>query len=194
MDVTIEDQLIVDNLDVAAVTGGTYRAYVVTTLPVYVSDGAMTISLTSSLGTVMISGLEVMASANLVTHRINSGSTSNTLVTMNSVTWSKDTHALSGAVSNRCAANNSTNSIYCSSRYFRTSIGTPLRYQIPVPYNNALYALRLHFNEHVSTVRHLDVAGPCARRCPTHIYVYIFLWRRWTHKNVVSYSHWRTSV
>lgn len=174
MDVTIEDQLIVDNLDVAAVTGGTYRAYVVTTLPVYVSDGAMTISLTSSLGTVMISGLEVMASANLVTHRINSGSTSNTLVTMNSATWSKDTHALSGAVSNRCAANNITNSIYCSSRYFRTSIGTPLRYQIPVPYNNALYALRLHFNEHVSTVRHLmllDLARPGVQL----IYIYIFV-------------------
>jgi Malectin domain len=147
--VYIEDQLVVDNLDVVAATGGALRALVITTLPVYVSDGTLTITMNATVGQVMISGIEVIASANTVTHRINCGSTSNTLIRMNDITWSKDMFALSGATSNRCTKSNITDSIYCSSRYFRTSLGTPLRYNIPVPYNNAWYALKLYFNEHV---------------------------------------------
>lgn len=150
MDVTIEDQVVVKNLDVVAVMGGPFRAHVITTLPVPVSDGTLTLTLSATVGQAMISGLEIIESANIVTHRINCGATSNKLITMNGDTWSKDTFAASGAVSNRCTKLNITNSIYCSSRYFRTSLGTPLRYNIPVPYNNALYALKLHFNEHVS--------------------------------------------
>lgn len=160
----IEDQLVVDNLDVVAVTGGTFRAHVLTTLPLYVADGVLTITMNATVGQVMISGLEVLASANVVTHRINCGSTSNTLVTMNGITWSKDMFALSGATSNRCTRSNITNSIYCSSRYFRTSLGTPLRYNIPVPYNNALYSLKLHFNEHVRTI-YFMVGSRCLPKC-----------------------------
>ena len=149
----IEDQLVVDNLDIVAVTGGSLRAHVITTLPLLVTDGILTITMTASIGQVMISGIEVMAAANIVTHRINCGTTSaTTVVRMNNVPWNRDQFALSGATSNRCTKLNITNSIYCSSRYFRTSSGTPLRYNIPLPYNNALYTVRLHFNEHVREV------------------------------------------
>ena len=150
MNVMMEDQLVVQNLDLVAVTGGPFRAHAITTLPIPVNDGTLTITLSATVGQPMISGLEIIEAANIVTHRINCGATSNTLITMNGNTWSKDQYAASGATSNRCIKNNITNSIYCSSHYFRTSLGTPLRYNIPVPYNNALYALKLHFNEHVS--------------------------------------------
>jgi hypothetical protein len=149
MNVYIENQLVVDKLDVVAVTGGTFRAYVITTLPILVTDGTLTMTMNTTVGQVMISGIEVIASANIVTHRINCGSTSNTLVRMNDVTWNKDAFFASGAASNRCTTLNITNSIYCSSRFFRTTSGTPFRYNIPVPYNNAIYSLRLYFNEHV---------------------------------------------
>lgn len=175
MDVYIEDRLVVDNLDVVAVTGGSFRAHVITTAPLIVSDGILTMTLNTTVGQAIISGIEVMASAQLVTHRINCGATSNTLVTMNNVTWSKDMYALSGATSNRCSkTNTTTNTIYCSSRYFRTSLGTPLRYNIPVPYNNALYVLKLHFNEHVRRF----MGGVCSN---CHIYTrlthFLFIWR-----------------
>jgi Malectin domain len=77
--------------------------------------------------------------------RINCGST--TPVTMNNVTWNHDENAMSGAPYNTCG--NTTNSIYCSSRYFRTKKGTPFQYNIPVPVNNTSYQLRLHFAEYV---------------------------------------------
>ena len=66
----IEDQLVVDNLDIVAVTGGSLRAHVVTTLPLLVTDGILTITMTASTGQVMISGIEVMAAANIVTHQL----------------------------------------------------------------------------------------------------------------------------
>jgi Malectin domain len=77
--------------------------------------------------------------------RINCGST--TPVTMNNVTWNRDEYAMSGALYNTCG--NTTNSIYCSSRYFQTKKGTPFQYNIPVPFNNTSYQLRLHFAEYV---------------------------------------------
>jgi Malectin domain len=78
-------------------------------------------------------------------YRINCGST--TPVTMNNVTWNRDEYATSGAPYNTCG--NTTNSIYCSSRYFQTEKGTPFQYNIPVPFNNTSYQLRLHFAEYV---------------------------------------------
>jgi hypothetical protein len=152
MDFSIENQLVINDLDVVAVAGGIFTVYIVTTVtPIFIRDGTVTFTMRASVDAVILSAVEVMASANIVTHRINCGSSSNTPVIMNNVSWTKDVYALSGATSNRCTANNVTNSIYCSSRYFSATIGTPLRYNIPVPTNNALYALRLHFYEQVNT-------------------------------------------
>ena len=153
MDFTIEDdQWVRDDLDVVAETGGRYRILTITTTtPVFVRDGTVTITMNAVVDAAILSAVEVIASANQPIHRINCGATSNTPVIMNQVSWTKDAYALSGARSNRCAANNITDSIYCSSRYFSATFGTPLRYSIPVPYyqsNNARYAVRLHFNEH----------------------------------------------
>ena len=151
MDFYIEDQLVLNDFDVVAAAGGSLRAHVVTMAqPFYITDGDVTITMSASTNTVVISAVEVISSANLVVQRINCGATARTPVMMNKVSWSKDAYALSGALSNRCGTN-ITNSIYCSSRYFGALIGTPLRYSIPVPYNNTLYALRLHFNEQVNT-------------------------------------------
>lgn len=150
MNITIENEVVLNNFDVVAVTGGRLRAHIITTLPQLVTDGVLTINFKSIIGPPIISGVEIIQSANLVTHRINCGALSNTLTVVNGTTWSKDQFALSGGTSNRCTKLNVTNSIDCSTRYFRTSIGTPLRYNIPVPYNNSLYALKLHFLEHVS--------------------------------------------
>jgi Malectin domain len=151
MDFYIEDQLVLNDFDVVAAAGGSLRAYVVTIAqPIFITDGGVTITMSASTNTAIISAVEVIASANLVTHRINCGATSKTPVIMDNMSWSRDAYALSGALSNRCGTT-TTNSIYCVSRYFATSIGTPLRYSIPVPYNKALYAVRLHFNEQVNT-------------------------------------------
>jgi hypothetical protein len=78
-------------------------------------------------------------------YRINCGSTTSAI--MNKVTFHPDQYSLSGAMYNTCG--NTTNNIYCTSRYFRTTKGTPFRYNFPVPYNNASYQLRLHFAEQV---------------------------------------------
>ena len=195
----IEDQLVVDNLDIVAVTGGSLRAHVITTLPVLVTDGILTITMTASIGQVMISGIEVMAAANIVTHRINSGTTAaTTIVRMNYVDWTRDLFSLSGATSNRCTQAGITNSIYCSSRYFRTSIGTPLRYNIPLPSNNALYTIRLHFNEHVRRVIHFVVAVFLMPKVP--MLSLLFSYSHFSHDApillfiVVLYCHWYTSV
>ena len=96
------------------------------------------------------------------TIRINCGATQryHPVVTQpNNITWHRDAHYQSGQISNRCARSNvvgggggnQSSSIYCTSRYFRSaSYGTPLRYDIPVPTNNASYSLRLYFNEQVT--------------------------------------------
>ena len=93
--------------------------------------------------------------------RINCGASARIpVITPPDISWSKDSYYRSGTISNRCLLSNTTNSnnnqtggsIYCTSRYFRSSTyGTPLRYDIPVPYNQASYQLRLHFNEQVRT-------------------------------------------
>jgi Malectin domain len=83
--------------------------------------------------------------AGVVLSRINCGSTVS--VIMNNITWSADQYSSVGRTYNTCG--NTTNSIYCTSRYFQTARGTPFRYNIPVPYNNATYQLRLHFAEQV---------------------------------------------
>jgi Malectin domain len=82
--------------------------------------------------------------ANTVVHRINCGST--TAVTdVNGTVWSKDVNFLNGFRLLTCPAN-VTNSIYCSSRYFKNASTTPARYDLPVPANGN-YLLRLHFAE-----------------------------------------------
>jgi hypothetical protein len=84
-------------------------------------------------------------------YRINCGSTSSAVVMMNdNTTWNKDQYSVSGAVYNTCTVNNISNSIYCSSRYFKTTKGTPFRYNLPIPYNNGTYQLRLHYAEQVN--------------------------------------------
>ena len=94
------------------------------------------------------------------TIRINCGATQRyhpVMTQPNNITWHRDAHYQSGQISNRCARSNvvvggnQSSSIYCTSRYFRSaSYGTPLRYDIPVPTNNASYSVRLHFNEQVT--------------------------------------------
>jgi hypothetical protein len=98
--------------------------------------------------------------------RINCGASSRIpVITSPNISWSKDRFFQSGTISNRCIPQiNATtmtttnpskmehSSIYCTSRYFRNTSDvttTPLRYDIPVPYNYASYQLRLHFNEQV---------------------------------------------
>jgi hypothetical protein len=88
------------------------------------------------------------ASLDIVLNRINCGS--NTSVTMTNITWSADQYSSVGRPYNTCG--NITNSIYCTSRYFQLTRGTPFRYNIPVPYNNASYQVRLHFAEQVRFV------------------------------------------
>jgi hypothetical protein len=116
--------------------------------------------MSASINHVIVSAVEVIASANRVIHRINCGATTSGIpVIMNNVSWTRDMYASSGTLSNRCGTT-ITNSIYCSSRYFSASMGTPMRYNIPVPYNHALYSLRLHFNDMVNTqdyIRLLEV-------------------------------------
>ena len=87
--------------------------------------------------------------SDVVVSRINCGST--TSVTMNNVTWSPDQYFASGRtyVAGICTNATAANSIYCSSRYFQISRGTPFRYNIPVPYNNTSYQVLLHFAEQV---------------------------------------------
>ena len=152
MDFYIEDELVLNDFDVFDAAGGRlFRVHIVTTAqPIFITDGDVTITMSASTNSVIISAVEVIASANLVVHRINCGATSRIPVMMDQESWIRDAYALSGAVSNRCGTT-ITNSIYCSSRYFSTAIGTPLRYSIPVPYNNELYAVRLHFNEQVNS-------------------------------------------
>jgi hypothetical protein len=157
MDVFVENKLVLDNLDIVAAAGGPKRAYVATvSQPVSITDGSVTITMNSTINSAVISGIEVIASANIVTHRINCGATAAAPVTMNGVSWARDVYfSTTSLISNRCGTT-ITNSIYCSSRYFTTTSVSPLRYNIPVPYNNALYQLRLHFNELVKLcVEHL---------------------------------------
>jgi hypothetical protein len=80
--------------------------------------------------------------------RINSGSTSS-VVTTNNITWNPDQYALSGGLYNTCTNTTTSTNIYCTSRFFKQTRGKTYRYNIPVPFNNIYYQLRLHFAEQV---------------------------------------------
>ena len=82
-----------------------------------------------------------------IVHRINSGSTSQVIVPPNNIVWTPDQYAVGGLPYNTCG--NVTTSIYCTSRYFRTTDAAPHRYDLPIAVSNRTYEVRLHFAEQV---------------------------------------------
>ena len=82
-----------------------------------------------------------------IVHRINSGSTSQVIVPPNNIVWTPDQYAFGGLPYNTCG--NVTTSIYCTSRYFRTTDAAPHRYDLPIAVSNRTYEVRLHFAEQV---------------------------------------------
>jgi hypothetical protein len=156
MDVTVEGILVLDNLDVFAKVGG--NAAYVYTVPqsIAVNDGFLTIAFIPSKQNPMISGIEVLpAPPPSPLFRINCGSTAQ-VIDSNSVAWGPDQYFNNiGSLYSTCGS--ITNSIYCTSRYFRATSAPPFRYEIPVPVSNAPYQLRLHFAEQVRDLIHFDL-------------------------------------
>jgi hypothetical protein len=101
--------------------------------------------------------ITVDAAPGEVIHRINCGNylpvatTTSTLVGgishNTSTIWSADKFYMSGGMFNKCIVNDN---IYCTSRYFKVTRGTPFSYRIQVPYTNTYYQVKLHFAEQVS--------------------------------------------
>jgi hypothetical protein len=82
-----------------------------------------------------------------IVHRINCGSTNQVAVSPNNIVWTPDQYSTSGLSYNTC--DNTASSIYCTSRFFRTSDNVPHRYNLPIPANMRTYTVRLHFAEQV---------------------------------------------
>jgi Malectin domain len=81
-----------------------------------------------------------------VIYRINCGSADQIVVSPNKIVWSPDYYSTFGKTYNTCG---NTTSIYCTSRYFRTTDTTPHQYNLPITESNRLYTVRLHFAEQV---------------------------------------------
>jgi Malectin domain len=65
---------------------------------------------------------------------------------VNGVVWSADQYFASGGKLVTCPTSGTNDNIYCSSRFFRSTFGTPFRYDIPISQNGS-YTLKLHFAE-----------------------------------------------
>jgi hypothetical protein len=127
--------------------------YVTTTAPIVSPTKAPTkapLSIPVPVLTAPISAPIPMSNGNIV-YRINCGSSNQVIVPPNNIVWSPDQYVISGLPQNTCGSN-ITNSIYCSSRYFRAVNGQPFRYDLPVPVSNRTYELRLHFAEQVRRI------------------------------------------
>jgi Malectin domain len=94
-----------------------------------------------------------------IVHRINCGSANQVAVPPNNIVWTPDQYSSAGVLFNTCG--NITNSIYCTSRFFRTSNAAPYRYNLPVT-SNRTYTVRLHFAEQV---RLMLIVFPCEFLC-----------------------------
>ena len=81
-----------------------------------------------------------------VIHRINCGSTQQ-LAFPNNIIWAPDKYFTAGLKYNTCG--NVTTSLYCTSRFFRSTDTAPHRYNLPIAISNRTYEVRLHFAEHV---------------------------------------------
>lgn len=88
----------------------------------------------------------ITSTAGNVIHRINCGS-ANQVIASNKDVWSPDQYSTVGMSYNTCGT--ISTSIYCTSRYYRTTDLAPHRYNLPIAESNRLYTVRLHFAEQV---------------------------------------------
>jgi Malectin domain len=78
-------------------------------------------------------------------HRINCGSNETITVQPGNIVWERDQYYTTE--SRTYSTCNATPSLYCNDRYWRVLNIPPYQYNIPVPYNNATYQVKLHFVE-----------------------------------------------
>ena len=156
MNVYIEGVTVLSNLDIFALVGKDAAYRYTIPQPIYVFDGMLSITMNATKENAMLSGIEVLPivpttppNSNVI-HRINCGSTTQVIQSSN-IVWSADQFVTTGESYNTCG--NISTSIYCTNRYFRATRGTPFRYNIPIPYNNAPYQVKLHFAEQVRSIR-----------------------------------------